>query len=70
MFDMLWVGKYGDYFIVCEMCNMMSIWFRFVYILLENVFLEGDMLVRKDIVVLLGIGGLFSIGLSGKVVLS
>ncbi|XP_068682061.1 protein unc-79 homolog isoform X2 [Montipora foliosa] len=70
MLDMSWAGKHGDHSTVCEMCNMTSIWFRLAHILLEDVFPEGDTLARKDTVVSLGTGGLFSIGSSGKVVSS
>lgn len=49
MLDMLWVGSYGDYLIVCDMCNMIDIWFKFVYMLLQIVFFEGVVLFEEDV---------------------
>ena len=48
MLDITWAGKHGDHSTLCEMCNMTSIWFKLAHMLLENVFPEGDTLVRDD----------------------
>jgi len=66
MLDISWAGKHGDHSIVCEMCNMTSIWFKLGHMLLENVFPDGGASGGDDTLGSVPPGGLFRSSSSSK----